>query len=73
MPTYVYKCKACEYVEEHEFPIGKAPETLGTCPECESWVKKVILPAAVSFKGGGFYSTDSRKKHISKQIKVRSK
>jgi predicted nucleic acid-binding Zn ribbon protein len=72
MAKYDYKCDECEVVLEESHPIGEAPET--SVHRCINGVyqtmHKVILPAAVSFKGSGFYSTDSRTKHVRKSLKV---
>jgi putative FmdB family regulatory protein len=60
MPTYEYKCNACE----HEFELFqsiKAP-SVRKCPECGKLkVKRLIgIGAGVIFKGSGFYQTDYR-------------
>jgi putative FmdB family regulatory protein len=67
MPKYDYRCSTCGHVEEREFSILEVPEVIEVCPDCGFGpLKKVILPAAVSFKGSGFYKTDSsRLTHVS--------
>jgi putative FmdB family regulatory protein len=60
MPTYEYKCNACD----HEFELFqsiKAP-SVRKCPECGKLkVKRLIgIGAGVIFKGSGFYQTDYR-------------
>ncbi len=60
MPTYEYKCEACD----HEFELFqsiKAP-AVRKCPECGKLkVKRMIgIGAGVIFKGSGFYQTDYR-------------
>ena len=62
MPTYVYKfIDTADTVEVQQAFTDDAlteavhPGTGETMP-----VKKVFLPVGVSFKGGGFYKTDSR-------------
>lgn len=58
MPTYSYRCTACE----HAFDIyqGFDEDALTVCPACEGALRKVYTPAGVVFKGSGFYRTDSR-------------
>jgi predicted nucleic acid-binding Zn ribbon protein len=62
MPTYVYK-----FVETGETIEIQQAFTDPTLTEAEHPVtgvtmpvKKVFLPVGVTFKGGGFYKTDSR-------------
>ena len=58
MPTYEYRCKACE----HRFDIQQSftDDSLTTCPECGGTLKKVFGNVGITFKGSGFYKTDSR-------------
>ncbi len=58
MPTYEYRCKNCD----HEFEVVQAftDDALTTCPECEGTLKKVFGNVGITFKGSGFYKTDSR-------------
>ena len=59
MPTYEYRCKSCE----HRFDIVQAfsDDALTECPAChEPTLKKVFGNVGISFKGSGFYKTDSR-------------
>lgn len=58
MPTYEYRCKACD----HEFEVVQAfsDDALTACPECEGPLKKVFGNVGITFKGSGFYKTDSR-------------
>ncbi|NNE13007.1 MAG: FmdB family transcriptional regulator [Ilumatobacter sp.] len=63
MPTYVYKFvetgETVEIQQSFSDPTLTEyvhPETGATMP-----VKKVFLPVGVTFKGDGFYKTDSRK------------
>jgi predicted nucleic acid-binding Zn ribbon protein len=62
MPTYVYKFldtgETIEVQQSFNDPTlteAAHPVTGHTMP-----VKKVFLPVGVTFKGGGFYKTDSR-------------
>lgn len=59
MPTYSYACTSCG----HNFDIRQSftDDALTVCPECtEKALRKVIHPVGISFKGSGFYKTDSR-------------
>jgi putative FmdB family regulatory protein len=59
MPTYDYKCTACENTFEVEQRISEA--ALTTCPTCQGKVRRLITGGAgISFKGSGFYSNDSK-------------
>jgi predicted nucleic acid-binding Zn ribbon protein len=71
MAKYVYYCAFDDETLELEYPIGTAPERQ-YCYSCEGWMKKVIFPAAVSFKGSGFYRTDNPKtKHVRSKVDVK--
>lgn len=59
MPTYSYRCKNCDYAFDihQEF----SDSTLTQCPSCgEERLRKVFGSVGVTFKGSGFYATDSR-------------
>lgn len=58
MPTYSYVCKQCEHSFDIWQDFSAAPET--KCPECGGELRKVFGQLGVSFKGSGFYRTDSR-------------
>ena len=59
MPTYVYRCLQCEQRFEVQQSFTDGPAT--TCAVCgQGPVKKVFTPVGVTFKGSGFYKTDSR-------------
>ena len=60
MPTYDYRCDACEH--QFEFFQSITSEVLKKCPECgRRKLRRLIGPgAAVVFKGSGFYQTDYR-------------
>ncbi len=59
MPTYAYRCTACEHRFEQFQRMADDPLT--ECPECHGSIKRVIHPVGVVFKGSGWYITDSRK------------
>ena len=60
MPTYDYKCQACDHAfelfQQMTAPVKKK------CPECGKLKLKRLIGAgsAVVFKGSGFYETDYR-------------
>jgi putative FmdB family regulatory protein len=58
MPTYSYVCKKCEHSFDLWQEFSAEPETI--CPECGGELRKVFGQLGVSFKGSGFYRTDSR-------------
>ena len=59
MPTYDYKCLACD-VRFERFQGITAP-ALTECPDCGGEVKRLIgAGAGLIFKGSGFYITDYR-------------
>ncbi len=59
MPTYEYKCLACDNRFERFQGITAPP--IEECPECHGKVKRLIgSGAGLIFKGSGFYITDYR-------------
>lgn len=58
MPTYAYRCKDCG----HAFDVVQAftDDALTECPACGGVLHKQYGSVGVSFKGSGFYRTDSR-------------
>lgn len=58
MPTYEYRCKDCGHTFEAYQSFTDDPLT--ECPSCQGTVKKVFSSVGISFKGSGFYKTDSR-------------
>lgn len=59
MPTYSYACKACGHTFDVQQSINDA--ALEKCPKCAGELKKVYGNVGVTFKGSGFYRTDSAK------------
>jgi putative FmdB family regulatory protein len=59
MPTYSYRCTACN----HEFEQFQrfSDDPLTDCPECQGRVRRVLHPVGIVFKGTGWYVTDNRK------------
>jgi putative FmdB family regulatory protein len=59
MPTYVYRCRACDLTFERQQRMTDA--CLTECPECGGRVRRVIQPVPIFFKGPGFYVTDNKR------------
>lgn len=58
MPTYAYACKECGHTfEQHQ---SFSDHALTVCPSCGGPLRKVFNSVGVTFKGSGFYRTDSR-------------
>jgi putative FmdB family regulatory protein len=58
VPTYEYECKACKRTFEAQHRINDPAPT--TCEECGGELRRIFYPPGLVFKGGGFYSTESR-------------
>ena len=58
MPTYEYKCRACGH--RFEAVQSFSDEPLRECKECGGELGKVFGSIGITFKGSGFYKTDSR-------------
>src|SRR5687767_4479126 len=61
MPTYDYKCGACEHTFDELQSFSDAPLT--KCPKCKKNKLERLFGGggAIIFKGGGFYETDYRR------------
>ena len=55
MPIYEYRCD-----NDHRFEVLQrfTDEPLDACEVCGAPASRVLYPAAIHFKGSGFYSTD---------------
>ena len=58
MPTYEYRCKDCG--EHLEVVQAFTDDPLAECPACKGQLRKVFGNIGITFKGSGFYKTDSR-------------
>jgi len=58
VPTYEYACRECD--EHLEVQQSFADPPLTECPACKGPLRKVFGNIAITFKGSGFYKTDSR-------------
>lgn len=57
MPTYEFRCRACQ----HQFEVFQSMSAADpdACEECgAAELEKVLFPVAVHYKGSGFYNTD---------------
>lgn len=70
MPTYDYRCKACD----HEFELfqSMSDPVKKKCPSCgKSTLERLIgTGAALVFKGSGFYQTDYRSESYKQAAKA---
>jgi putative FmdB family regulatory protein len=57
MPTYTYKCESCSKAFDIQQSIKD--EALTVCPDCKGKLQKVFGKVGITFKGSGFYRTDS--------------
>ncbi|MGC9219836.1 MAG: FmdB family zinc ribbon protein [Solirubrobacteraceae bacterium] len=66
MPIYEYKCDA-----GHVFEVIQSfrDEPLVSCEVCGAPVQKVLYPAAIHFKGSGFYNTDYKTRRRAREAK----
>jgi putative FmdB family regulatory protein len=58
MPTYEYVCTDCG--KQLEVVQSFTDDALTECPSCAGRLRKIFGNVGVSFKGSGFYKTDSR-------------
>ena len=60
MPTYQYRCTACD--DQFELRQSFSDDPITSCPNerCGGEVKKVFGSVGIAFKGSGFYKNDSR-------------
>lgn len=72
MPTYEYKCRACDHRFDAFQSMTEPP--LSTCPHCgKDEVERLISPGGgLLFKGSGFYITDYRKDSYKREAKKES-
>ncbi len=58
MPTYEYACRNCG--SHLEVVQSFSDDPLTECPNCSGSLRKVFGSIGITFKGSGFYKTDSR-------------
>ncbi len=69
MPTYEYKCRACDHRFEAFQSMTEEPVKI--CPQCgvEEVERLISAGAGLIFKGSGFYITDYRSESYKKDAK----
>ncbi len=70
MPTYEYRCDACEHEFEHFQSMTSS--ALRKCPACGKLKLRRLIGtgAGIIFKGSGFYETDYRSDSYKKAAKA---
>lgn len=71
MPTYEYRCPACD----HRFEVFQriSDEPGAPCPECDTPAERVLSGGAgFLLRGEGFYITDYRSKEYREKAKAES-
>jgi putative FmdB family regulatory protein len=63
MPSYSYVCQVCGLEFEKQMPIN-ADHTHVKCPKGHTRLQRLYTAPRITFKGSGFYSTDSRKHSV---------
>ncbi len=58
MPIYEYACRSCG--QHLEIAQSFKDDPLTVCPACGGSLRKVYGSIGITFKGSGFYRTDSR-------------
>jgi putative FmdB family regulatory protein len=58
VPTYEYRCRDCG--QHLEVVQSFTDDPLTSCGVCNGSLRKVFSSIGVTFKGSGFYRTDSR-------------
>ena len=71
MPTYQYRCRDCG--EDLEVVQSFTDDALTECPNCKGTLRKVFAAPGISFKGSGFYKTDSRGSSAKSEAKAEAK
>jgi putative FmdB family regulatory protein len=61
MPTYEYRCEACE--NELEVTQRITDDPLQQCPSCGGHLHKLISNTSFILKGSGWYATDYARKN----------
>ena len=70
MPTYEYRCKDCG--EHLEVVQAFTDDPLTECPACGGQLRKVFGNIGITFKGSGFYKTDSRTRRTAAKSDAKS-
>jgi len=57
---FEYKCQLCEEVIERDFPVGKAPETVGCKCAVDAVAKRHYSAISFSFNGNGSPTSNAK-------------
>jgi putative FmdB family regulatory protein len=70
MPTYEYRCNACDHRFDELQSFSEEP--LKKCPQCKKKKLERLIGtgAAIIFKGAGFYQTDYRSESYKSDAKA---
>ncbi|GJQ58542.1 MAG: zinc ribbon domain-containing protein [Candidatus Scalindua sp. AMX11] len=70
MPTYDYRCNACNHEFELFHSIKDKP--IKKCPKCKKLTVERLIGAGstIIFKGSGFYQTDYRSDEYKARVKA---
>ncbi len=73
MPTYDYRCNACDHEWEEFQPMGS--KAIRLCPGCgaRKAERQIGAGAGIIFKGSGFYQTDYRSDSYQRDAKADTK
>lgn len=73
MPTYEYKCEACNH--GFDFSQKMTDKPLSRCPRCKKLTLRRLIGtgSGIIFKGAGFYATDYRSESYRKAEKQEKK
>jgi len=70
MPTYQYACPDCGFEFEKQQKFTDDP--IKRCPNCgKKHVYRVVSKVAVTFKGSGWYITDSKSDRAKHSVETR--
>jgi len=70
MPTYQYACPDCGFEFEKQQKFTDLP--IKRCPKCgKKHVYRVVSKVAVTFKGSGWYITDSKSSQAKHSVETR--
>ena len=60
MPEYSFQCPQCGAIFNRHLSFS-ADHSQATCPHCQQNARRQYTAPGITFKGSGFYVTDSKK------------